>query len=212
MALVLLSGQPSALTRQSFSTLPDRHQSGRFVPSTYRPLKRAACTSTRMNRAGHDWLVDWQPTSSSSTATGMVLCRNIAGGIEVGMKFKPTFPTHKPATRTAVVAGGMPTAATGLRSMSRVNRNHRTTPFFGFVQGKGFQLRERPAMNTALGLGLVSALHPLADVGQVFNHNRRARLRRTDDLLTQDMVVVPARRFKCRLADFVPFFWRLRFR
>jgi hypothetical protein len=123
----------------------------------------------------------------------MVLCRTIASGIEVGMQFNPAVPTHKPATRTAVVAGGVPTAATHLRGMSRVNRNHRTTPFFGFVLYKGFQLSERPAMNTALGLGLVSAFHPLADIGQVFNYNRRTRLRRTDDLLTQDMVVVPAK-------------------
>ena len=62
----------------------------------------------------------------------MILCRNITGRIEVGMQVKPTFSTHKPTTGTAVVASSMPTAATGLRGMSRVDRNHRTTQFLGF--------------------------------------------------------------------------------
>ena len=122
----------------------------------------------------------------------MVRCRKIARRSAVGMQFKPTVPTHKPATRTAVGAGGVPTAATGVRGMARVTRNHRATPFFGFLHGKGFQLRERPAVNTALGLGLAARLHALADVGQVLNHTCRARFNRRNELLTQDVIVVPA--------------------
>src|SRR5215212_1453588 len=104
-----------------------------------------------MNRAGHDWLVDMQPTSITYSDTGMVLGRNIARRIEVRMQLEATGTTDKTATGSAVVAGGMPTAATGLRGMSRVNRNHRTTPSLGFVRDKGFELGKRPAMNTALG-------------------------------------------------------------
>src|SRR5215212_7555977 len=111
-----------------------------------------------MNRAGHDWLVDMQPTSITYSDTGMVLGRNIARRIEVSMQLKAAGTTDKTATGSAVVAGGMPTAATGLRGMSRVNRNHRTTPSLGFVQGKGFELSERPTMHAAAGFGFALAL------------------------------------------------------
>ena len=150
-----------------------------------------------MNRAGHDWLVDWQPTGTRCTGTGMVqtqdvasLRRNIARRIEVSMQLDATGTTDKTATGSAVVAGGMPTAATGLRGMSRVNRNHRTTPSLGFVQGKGFELGKRPAMHAAAGFGALPDLRALPNVGQVFQHNRSARFDCRNDLLTQHMIVV----------------------
>jgi hypothetical protein len=42
--------------------------------------------------------------------------------------------------------------------MSRVDRNHRTPPFLGFVPDKALELRERPAVDTPLRFGL--APHP----------------------------------------------------
>ena len=58
---------------------------------------------------------------------GMVLGRDIASRIQVSIKMIPTLPTDEYRLRTAVVAGTMPTAATSLRGMSRIDRNHRTT-------------------------------------------------------------------------------------
>src|SRR5688500_2309515 len=100
----------------------------------------------------------------------MVLGRDITGGIEVSMQIIATHSTHNPATRTAVVAGTMPTAATALRGMSRVYRNHRTSPFLGFVLDTRFQLRERPGVHTPAGLCLAPHLRALPNVGQVFQH------------------------------------------
>jgi hypothetical protein len=120
----------------------------------------------------------------------MVLGRSIPRRIEVGMQLKAARATHKTATGTAVGAGRMPTAATHLRGMSRVDRNHRTTPFLGFVPDKALQLRKRPAMHTPAGVRFAPDLRALAYVGQVFQHDRRTRLDRRHDLLTQHMIAI----------------------
>ncbi len=109
------------------------------------------------------------------------------------MQFISTGTTHKTATGTAVVAGGMPTAATRLRGMSRIDRNHRTPPFLGFVRHKGFQLGERPRMHAAAPFGFALDRCALPNVGQVFQHNRCARFDRCHDLLTEDMIGIPTK-------------------
>jgi hypothetical protein len=88
----------------------------------------------------------------------MILGRDITRRIEVSMQLEATGTTDKTATRTAVVAGGMPTAATGLRGMSRVNRNHRATPSLGFLFDKGFQQYTHAAQHYAESLPLFRAL------------------------------------------------------
>ena len=123
----------------------------------------------------------------------MVLGRDITRRVEVRMQLKATHPTHKPATGTAVVAGDMPTAATGLRGMPGVNPSHRTTPFLGFVRNKRLQLRKRPAMHPATGFGALADLRALADVRQVLQHQRCAGRRRLDNLLAQDMIAITAK-------------------
>src|SRR5262245_59743641 len=106
----------------------------------------------------------------------MVLRRDIASCIQVGIEMKSTLPTHEYALRTAVGTSMMPTAATLLRGMSRIDRNHRTTPFLGLVRNKAPELSERPGVHTALGRRAPLGLHPLANVLEVFQNNRRARL------------------------------------
>ena len=106
------------------------------------------------------------------------------------MQFKPTRTTLKTTSGTAVVAGDMPTATTGLRGLSRVYRNHRTTPFLGFVLNKGFELGKRPRVDTATGFGFALDLRALPNIGQVFQHNRRTTLGSRHDLLTQDVIVI----------------------
>src|SRR5205814_428888 len=85
------------------------------------------------------------------------------------------------------------TPAACLGGMSRVNRNYRTAPFLGFVPDIALQLGERPGVDAAFGCRLPLRLDALSDLGQVFQHNRRTRLDRLDDLLTQHMVTVAAK-------------------
>lgn len=120
----------------------------------------------------------------------MVLGRNISGRIEVCMQLEATRPTHKATARTAVVAGLMPTAATGLRGMSRINCDHRTAPFFGFVRDKRADLRVRPTMHAARCLGFAPDRGATTDIGEVLKDNRCARLTRLDNLLTQDVIAI----------------------
>src|SRR5439155_23916715 len=112
--------------------------------------------TTEQVGGGHDRLVA-QPTSRGYAPTGTVLGRDVASGIQIGIETHATLPTPKIALRTAVVAGGMPTAATALRGMSRVNRNHRTTSFLGLVLNLGLETQKRPAMHAAFGLPLLDA-------------------------------------------------------
>ena len=163
-------------------------------PSTSSGEQQAACVSIRSlkQRIGHDWLVDTQPADSSSTTIGMVLSRNVASGVQVSIEMIPTLPTFEDALGTAVGAGTMPTAATCLRGMSRVNRNHRTTPFLGFVPDKALELGERPGVHSALGFGTPFGLHSPSDVLEVFQHDRSSRLNSLNDLLGEYMIAVAA--------------------
>ena len=94
-----------------------------------------------------------------------------------------TLPTHKQLAGTAVVAGTMSAPAARLGGMSRVNRNHPTSPFLSLVPDKSAQLRERPAVNTTLRFGLAPHPGTLADVFEVFQHDSHAWLGSRDDLL-----------------------------
>jgi hypothetical protein len=93
--------------------------------------------------------------------------------------------------RTAVVAGDMPTGATGLRGMPGINPDHRATLFFGLVLDKRAQLGERPAVDTARLLPLPLP-DPTSDLGQVLDGNRRTSRRRLHHLLRQHVVTVAA--------------------
>src|SRR6266511_4484359 len=137
-------------------------------------------TTARVGR-GHARLVA-QPTGRGSAPTGTVLGRDIASGVQVSIEMIPTLPTLEYALRTAVVASRMPTAATQLRGMSRVNRNHRTTPFLGLVRDFRLETGERPAMHPALRFAAPFRFHTLANVFQVLQHDRAARRGSLHDL------------------------------
>ena len=122
----------------------------------------------------------------------MVLGRDISGRVEVCMQLKATLATHKATARTAVVAGVMPTPTAGLGGMSRINRDHRTAPFFGLVRDKGAQLRKGPAMHAARGFGLTLDGGAGADVSQVFNDEGCARRVGLHQARTQGMIAVSA--------------------
>jgi hypothetical protein len=74
--------------------------------------------------------------------------------------------------------------------MSRVNRNHRTTPFFGFVLNKTSELGKRPPVNTTAHCGLSSDLGALPNIGQTLDHDGTAGFNRADNLFTQDMITI----------------------
>src|SRR5262245_15418598 len=82
----------------------------------------------------------------------------------------------------------MPAAATHLRGMSRVNRNHRTAAFLSFVPDLHLEALSRPRMHPAFGSGAPFGLHPLANVFEVFQHDRRSWIGSRDDLLTEHMI------------------------
>jgi hypothetical protein len=122
----------------------------------------------------------------------MVLGRDVASGVQVSIEMKSTLPTNEYALGTAVGASSMPAAATHLRGMSGINPNHRTTPFLGLVPDKALELSKRPGMHPALGFRAPLGLHPLADVFEVFQHDRAAWFNRLNDLLREHMITVAA--------------------
>ena len=98
-------------------------------------VNATACASLQTPKrwSGHDWRVDRPPTGSSFTATGMVLGRDIPGGVEVSMHRKATHLTTEPPTGAPTCAGCMPAAAARLRGMSGINPNYRQAALLGLV-------------------------------------------------------------------------------
>ena len=162
--------------------------------STTVASRRTACASTRRQgqRIGHDWLVDTQPANSSFTTIGMLLGRDSARRMHVGIEMIATRPTFEYALRTAVGASNMPAAATSLRGMPGINPSHRTTPFFGFVPDKALTLGKRPGVHAAPGFGMPSGFHALANARKVFQDDGSARLDGLNDLLGEHMIAVTA--------------------
>jgi hypothetical protein len=139
------------------------------LPQRLKP--RSLRLTTEQVGRGHDRLVA-QPTGSGSAPTGTVLGRDVTSSIQVGIEMQSTLPTCELALRTAVVAGTMPTPAACLGGMSRIDRDHRTTPFLGLVLDFRFETGEWPAMHPPFGQPLFgrprSLLRALADVFEVF--------------------------------------------
>jgi hypothetical protein len=90
-----------------------------------------------------------QPAEGGCTTFDMVLGGNIPRSIEVGMQREATGTTHEQIAGTTVVTGNMPAPAACLGGMSRIDRNHYTTPFLGLVPDKALQLGKRPGVDTA---------------------------------------------------------------
>src|SRR3990167_3362714 len=143
--------------------------------------------TTRNNRR-----VDRAPASPRYTKAGMVLGRDIPCRIEVSMQLEATRPTDEATARTAVVASLVPAAATGLRGMSRINRNHRATPFFGLVRDERTHLRKRPTMYSARRCRFALDLCTTTNVRQVLKSDGCPRLTGLHNLLTQDVIAVLA--------------------
>src|SRR5436305_10117913 len=84
----------------------------------------------------------------------------------------------------------MPTPAARLGGMSRIDRHHRTTPFLGFVPDKTFELSERPGVNAPLCFGLTTHLRALANIFQVFHHDRPTRFDQLDNLSGENVIAI----------------------
>ena len=130
-----------------------------------------------------DRQVDRLPTGFRCTDPGMVLGRYVSGCVQVCMQGEPALSALEVASGPPVVPRRVSTTRALLRGMSRVYRNHRTTPFLGLVLDEAAQLGEFPAMHAAGCFGLPPDLSVLADVGQILDHDRRAGRNRPDDLL-----------------------------
>ena len=139
---------------------------------------------------GHDRLVA-QPTSRELAHAGMVLGRDGTSRIQVGIELVATIPTFEYALGAAVVAGCMPTPAACLGGMTRIDRDHRTTPLFGLVLNFRLEAGEWPRVYPALSFRAPFGLHPCANMLEVFHHDRAAWLGGPHDLLAQDVIGIP---------------------
>ena len=106
------------------------------------------------------------------------------------MQLKATGTTDKAAPGAPVVAGLMPTAATRLRGMSRVHRDHHTAALLCLVREQGSEVSKRPAMQAPSDGGLAFSLRPLADIGEVFEDQGTPRSNAPGELFRQDVVTV----------------------
>ena len=140
----------------------------------------------------HGRLVDRQPASLGHAEAGTVLGRDVASGVEVSVQLEITRPTLEPRTRTAVVTGNVPAEATGLRGIPRINRRHRTTSTLSLIPYEGANLSKRPRMQASC-LHTVPLLDSRANVGQILQHNRPARRRSGDNLLTEYVITIPSK-------------------
>ena len=102
----------------------------------------------------------------------------------------------KHGLRTTIIAGLMPTFATGLRGMARVNLDHTDTTCLGFVLDKRVQLGKAPTMQAPFVLALCPSCHVpcgrLAYVLEVFKHDGSAFRCVLDNAFGEDMVMVSA--------------------
>lgn len=104
----------------------------------------------------------------------------------------------KDGLRPAIVPGLVPTLATGLARVTRVNLDHTDTAYLGFVLDKRVQLSERPAMQTSLVVTLRTRLfasaHPrsITNVLQIFQHDGSALGGVLDNPLGEDVIVISA--------------------
>jgi len=108
------------------------------------------------------------------------------------MKFIVTLMTTKQTSGTPIVAGLIAAARTGLRGMSRVNRNHRTTACFCLVCQELAQLVIRPPVHPP-SLFTTALFGPLTDMRQIFNGNRATFWRGLRDLFTQNVITIPSK-------------------
>ena len=173
-------------TQESLPVIQERNRIRQLLPRKRNSLRLTTGQAGR----GHDRLVA-QPASRVLAHAGMVLGRDIPSAIQVSIEMIPTLPTNECALRTTVVAGTMPAAATPLRSMSRIDRDHRTTPLFGLVLNFRLEAGEWPRVYPALGFRAPFGLHPCANLLEVFHYDRAAWLGSPHDLLAQDVIGIP---------------------
>ena len=106
----------------------------------------------------------------------------------------------KHGLRPAIIAGLMPTLATGLAGMPGVDLDHADTACLGFVLDKAVQLGKAPTMQAAfcvaLGTRLLATPQPggVPDVPEVFKHDGCTWWRILNDALREDVIVLSMRK------------------
>jgi hypothetical protein len=98
--------------------------------------------------------------------------------------------------RTTIIAGLVPTSATGLRGMSGVNLDHADTACLGFVRDERVQLGKAPTMqapfDTALRTRLLATpqLGGVADAVEIFKHDGSPWGRMLHHAFREDVIVI----------------------
>jgi len=104
----------------------------------------------------------------------------------------------KDGLRTTISASLVPTLATGLRCMARVNLDHANTTSLRFVLNKGVQLGKAPTMQAPFVVALLTALLAtphrggVPDVLEVLQDEGTARGGMLHNVLREDVIVVSA--------------------
>lgn len=104
----------------------------------------------------------------------------------------------KHGLRTTIIAGLVPTLATGLASMPGVDLDHTDTVCLGFVLDKAVQLGKAPTMQAAFVVTFLTAFlttsHPggVPDVLKVFQHDGCTWERVLNEALREDVIMVSA--------------------
>jgi hypothetical protein len=104
----------------------------------------------------------------------------------------------KHGLRTTIIAGLMPTLATGLAGMPGVDLDHMDTVCLGFVLDKGVQLGKAPTMQAAFVVTFLTVflatphLGGVLDVLEVFQHDGCTWEHVQNKALREDVIVVSA--------------------
>lgn len=113
---------------------------------------------------------------------------DVPGSVKVGVEGKPARPTFKQGLRLTVGAMLVLTLATGLAGVPRIYQDDSHAFGFGLVDNERLQLGKTPSVQTPVEA--MRSLASLADISQVLQHNRSARLDSFDDLLGEDVVAI----------------------
>lgn len=103
---------------------------------------------------------------------------NVVTGIQVSIECIAASAALEKRLRTTVGTMLRATVRAGLTGVTRVNLDHADPALLGFVDQEALELGEAPTMESSLRvlfLALAANLRIGAKMGQVLNHNGRAR-------------------------------------
>lgn len=121
---------------------------------------------------------------------------NVVTGIQVSIECIAASAALEKRLRTTVGTMLRATVRAGLTGVTRVNLDHADPALLGFVDQEALELGKAPTMELPLRvlfLALAANLRIGAKMGQVLNHNGRARGGILNDALGEDVITIPVK-------------------